>query len=641
MNEEYTKAKRLGEKAYKKAVVSGRYPYLPALEEFFPKTSRGEITAGIMEIPLAQVTGTKTRGRQEAFADNFMPLLDSNTEFATKWTAIFNAQQEEGIRDPVKAYEYMWKFYILEGNKRVSVLKYINAAEVMADVIRILPDKNDEKDVRIYYEFDRFFRACGIYDIIFTEEGYYQKLADILGADLDSRWDEEMIIELKTGYYVFSKVYSSKAGQYNTSVSDAFLIYITVFGFNELAADRPEEIKKKIEKLHNEFLTVSGEKSIAFVEKPYAAEDAYQSLSVLMRPKLYTRKKPFKAAFIYDGEPSQSRWIYGHELGRNQLSEYYQGIVETSAFSGRESEESFENAVREAAEDHADLIVTTSPTQMDMALRAAVAYPRIKFINCSINLSYNTVRTYYGKMHEAKFLMGVLAASVAKGHRIGYVSDYPIYGAAARINAFAIGAAMVDPDISVYLTWTSLENGSWREFMEEKGIRTISGPDLINPAQASRDYGLYQIEDDQTVKNLAMPVWDWGKYYELIVRNIMNGGWDRETNSIKNQALNYWWGMSSGVIDVITSANLCYNTYKMLDIYKKAIVTEIIHPFDGELHSQNGLVKAADAPPLTNEEIVSMDWLNDNVKGGFPALSELTEAGKRSVKYSGIPSLYT
>ena len=120
----------------------------------------------------------------------------------------------------------------------------------------------------------------------------------------------------------------------------------------------------------------------------------------------------------------------------------------------------------------------------------------------------------------------------------------------------------------------------------------------------------------------------------------MNGGWEREQNSIRGQALNYWWGMSLGVIDVITSGNLSYNTYKMLNMFKKAIINETIHPFDGELRSQSGVIKKTDDPQLTNEQIISMDWLNDNVTGSFPALSELSEAGRRVVKFSGISSIY-
>ena len=59
-----------------------------------------------------------------------MPLLDEQTEFSAKWSAVYTYQLEQGIDDPIIAYEYLNKFYVLEGNKRVSVLKYVKADSI-------------------------------------------------------------------------------------------------------------------------------------------------------------------------------------------------------------------------------------------------------------------------------------------------------------------------------------------------------------------------------------------------------------------------------------------------------------------------------------------------------------------------------
>ena len=40
-------------------------------------------------------------------------------------------------------------------------------------------------------------------------------------------------------------------------------------------------------------------------------------------------------------------------------------------------------------------------------------------------------------------------------HELGYVGDYPIFGQIAGINAFALGAQMVDPKARVLLVWSS------------------------------------------------------------------------------------------------------------------------------------------------------------------------------------------
>ena len=51
----------------------------------------------------------------------------------------------EGIREPIKAYEFMNKFYVEEGNKRVSVLKFFDAVSIPGNVTRIVPPRTEEK----------------------------------------------------------------------------------------------------------------------------------------------------------------------------------------------------------------------------------------------------------------------------------------------------------------------------------------------------------------------------------------------------------------------------------------------------------------------------------------------------------------
>ena len=83
-----------------------------------------EVPLGLVQIPSELIVGTKTAGRSSAFSKSFKPLLKENTEFAYKWMALYKAHLNEGIREPIKAYEFMNKFYVEEGNKRVSVLKF-------------------------------------------------------------------------------------------------------------------------------------------------------------------------------------------------------------------------------------------------------------------------------------------------------------------------------------------------------------------------------------------------------------------------------------------------------------------------------------------------------------------------------------
>ena len=39
-----------------------------------------------------------------------MPLLKDDSEFAFKWMNLYGIQMNEGIRDPIKVYEFMNRF---------------------------------------------------------------------------------------------------------------------------------------------------------------------------------------------------------------------------------------------------------------------------------------------------------------------------------------------------------------------------------------------------------------------------------------------------------------------------------------------------------------------------------------------------
>ncbi len=639
--DDYAKARKLGTKEQQKAISEGSNPHLPALDDLLEsRTLLKEENIGTREIPLPQVVGTVTTGRQEAFARNFMPLLAPETEFGAKWIRLMEYQTEEGIQDAVKVTEYMGKFYVLEGNKRVSVMKYLEMPTILASVTRVHPQVSDSKEYLVYEEFLKFYKCTLIYDIMFSEEGSYQKLAEAIGKDLETAWDEDTIMDLKSAFLNFTKAYKALESKVNTLTnSDAFLVYIDMFKYETLINSTPEEMKKNLNQIWPEIKIADNGNQIAFSEEPQLQKKTViPIIDNIIKKTPYNEQHPLNVLFLYNGDATVSRWINGHEKGRLELEEKFPGVVRTLACDLKATEEEFDEAVEAAAGDGVELIITTSPVQMEFALRAAVKYPHIKFLNCSVHLSHNAVRTYYGRMYEAKFLLGVLAATLSEDHRIGYVSTYPICGNIANINAFAIGAAMVDPKAKIYLTWSCIKDGYWREYIKENNLEIVSGPDLIRPTGADNAYGLFKVNEDSSITNIAFPEWKWGKYYELIVQTILNDAWNAESDEVKGKAINYWWGMTSGVIDVkLADENISYSTRKIMNAIKKIITADLCNPFDGELWSQDGIIKEAGTPRLSNEEIINMNWLADNVIGTIPAFDELTESAQMTVKANGIP----
>ena len=665
VEDDYKKAQKMAQREYKARAARGEFPYIQALDDVAPESSTmSQRYLGTFEIPTWLIVGTKTRARQNSFAANFLPLLDHGTEFSMKWENLYMAQLEEGFKDAILVYEYLHRFYVQEGNKRVSVSRFLDNPMIMAQVYRILPPQEVLDEHPVYKEFLDFYRVCPIYDLDCREQGSYRKLAKLLGKSIGpdaEPWPEDLVESLRSAYWHFTQVAEEMQGELSEMPrGDAFLVYLRIYTKDALDVTAMEDLNKRLQSIRKELLTANNEDSVALLESASDAVNAGdirtkageimakpRSLVSRVIPKLaYSKDNPLKAAFIYDRKPELSDWIMNHERGRERMEKAYNGFVKTKVFTGagpatgdpqaREVSSSMSEAIDAAAEWGADVIFTVSPTQMDDALRGAIKYKDIKFLNCSINLAAQAVRTYYAKQYEAKFLAGIVAASCAENHKIGYCSDYPIYGTIAAINAFAIGAAMVDPEAKIYLEWLSKQDEDWWKAMEEKGIRVISAVSSTHPIDGSKAYGVFKIQDDGTIRNLAAPIWKWGKFYEIIIRTIFNGTYNAKIVNRKNQATNYWWGMQSGVIGLETDENLSHYTEQLVNVLGKDIATSAFSPFDGELRSQTGLVRKENDPQLTSKDIITMDWLNENVIGEIPDVDELNDEAKATVSVSGV-----
>ena len=307
MQTDYENAKREGDRAYRRAIREGNYPYLPALNAMVPDIDRyAEKKLGVKEIPLEMIAGTRTVGRQNAFACNFMPLIDWGTEFSTKWAALCDSASEDGIREPIKVYEFMNKFYVEEGNKRVSVSKHIGYYSIPGDVIRILPPKTDDPSSRIYYEYIDFYNVTGIFGITFSREKSYKKLAEYFGCDLTDVWPEQTVETLRAAFNEFTKFYKSKGGdKLPITTGDAFLIYLGVFDCGGLLEDSGNAIANKIQRIWKEFVPITNKDAIELVRNPEEVEKTDRLLSILKKNSAFAGRQ-VRAAFLFESNEEDS-----------------------------------------------------------------------------------------------------------------------------------------------------------------------------------------------------------------------------------------------------------------------------------------------------------------------------------------------
>lgn len=615
---DYDKAYKLGKKEYQQQLANGQKPTLQVLDDILPsRGSYSEVPLGLVQIPLEQIVGTKTNGRSNAFASNFMPILEPNSEFAEKWSSLSTSHVEEGIRDPIKAYEYMNQFYVEEGNKRVSVLKYFDAVSVPGIVTRYIPKQTHEKESKIYYEFLDFYERTKINYIWFSKEGSFIKLQELVGKKDKEVWSEEECIDFRSIFSRFKSEYEKKAIDDSITTGDAFLTFIEVHGYKNICEMSFLDLKATIERTWEEFGLLGEEEDIELKLAPTEKKTLLGKLHSLSMSKL-------KIAFLYEKTPTSSAWTYGHELGRLHLEQTFPEEVETLYYANV-TKDNVDFYLNEALREKCNIIFTTTPTFAQASVKVAIDHPHVRVLNCSVNTSHRYIRTYYIRMHEAKFLMGAIAGAMAENDKISYIADYPLYGTIAHINAFALGAKMINPRAKIYLDWNCIKDNDVTENVKKIGPSCISTRDMLIPDEESRYFGIYYMDDGKP-RNLAMPLLHWGKFYEKLIRAIMDGSWDYDNNTTSNKAINYWWGMSAGVIDMICSRNLPIGTKRLIELLKTTIMNGEFNLFTGALYSQTGIVQSDPNRTLTPEEIIDMDWLAENVIGHIPTKEELLES---------------
>ena len=632
--DEYYQAQRLGQKEYRELVMAGKNPHPAVLDEILPEISTETVVdVGLVEIPAERIIGVKSAGRITAFTASFRPLLDVKSEFSSKWMNLCKAHLgDAGITDPILCYEYLGNFYVQEGNKRVSVLRHFGSPRIPGNVKRILPKASDEPRIRAYSEFIEFYKASRLYILQFRRPGDYARLLGFVGKKQGEVWTQEERRTFNAYYHYFLDAFHArKADASDILPEEAFLLWLKVYSYPLLGRMTAAQLKKSVAALWED-MVASSRKEEAVKVQTKAEDDGKNSLV----SRIVSVLDQLDVAFVHQLNPGNSAWVLGHEEGREHIEQLFGDRIKVRTYYDANTPELAEERIEQAVADGAQVVFTTAPLLSKATLKAAVKYPKVRFLNCSVDQPYSSLRTYYGRIYEAKFITGAIAGAMANDDRIGYIASYPIFGVPASINAFALGAQFTNPRAQVELRWSCVEGTPQADFFAD-GIRVVSNRDTPTQSKMFLDfcsYGTYLMDDRGGLISLGSPIWVWGKFYEFVVRSILAGGWKREKGV--STALNYWLGMDSGVIGLSLSDKIPEGIRQMANLLKKSITDGTQDPFFRRIVAQDGTVKNDGSRPLSPEELLRMDWLCDNVIGSIPPFEEILPISQNMVRELGL-----
>jgi len=629
---EFSTALRQGQKEYKELLAAGKRTNPLVLDEILPDiVTETVVDLGLTDIPAERIVGVKSAGRISAFTPSFRPLLDQKSEFGTKWINLCAAHLgDTGITDPIECFEYLGNFYVQEGNKRVSVLRYFDAPLIAGNVKRILPKKTNDPRIHAYYEFVDFYKVTKLYTVQFRRPGDYARLLRYLGKKATDVWTDAERRTFNSYFHYFVDAFSPLKLE-DVLPEEALLLWLKLYPYQDLGRLSASELKKSVAALWEDMVTTAKKEDTLKVQTKVEEEGKGSIVS-----RIISVLDTLDVAFVHQMSPSDSAWVLGHDEGRQHIEKVFGDKIKVRSYFGANTPELAEQLIEQAVEDGAQVVFTTAPPLSRATLKAAVKYPKVRFLNCSVDQPYSSIRTYYGRIFEAKFITGAIAGAMAAGDRIGYIASYPIFGVPASINAFALGALMTNPRAQIELRWSCVSGTPQADFFAD-GIRVISNRNAPTQAKMYLDfcnYGTYLMDDRGNLIPLASPLWVWGEFYETVIRAILSGGMKKEKGDAK--ALNYWLGMDSGVISVNLSDKLPEGVRQMAQLLHKALEHGYVDPFRRKITAQDGSLKNDGTKTFSPEELLHMDWLCDNVIGEIPAFEDILPISQNMVRELGI-----
>ncbi len=613
---EYERALRQGKKEYAARVSRGERGNLLVLDEIAEQNRvMAYVKRPAMEIPLIDVAGTYTSGRAYSFAANFMPLSPEGSEFAGKWQSLCAAHLSEGLRDPIQVYEYLWKYYVVEGNKRVSVLKHFDALTVRAEITRMIPQQNPNDPITaLYYAFLQYDKKGLFKGLKLDSEEKYRKMTE-----LEARLVPEDRRENQAFYnslYIQFVMAVTKAGL-PYPVGDVIMEYLRLYGIPKdiVLSEMTQQVTALAPQLA---LIVKPQEPTLLLE---SKEEQPQSFV----QRLFSPKRTANIIFAYDENQRGTRWVGAHEKGRLAMEKEMGDKVRTLALHGLTPGNCYEMLTENCRDVH--LVLVTSGYLMNAALRFQLEHPDIMVMVYSRVRQDARLATYYGRYYEASFLAGLTAGYATQNDKVAYVTPNTEKRYTPDINAFGLGVKTVNPNARVLLMQRGVSPFDPQTCKKGLAQAAALGADVaMSPLYEGLELpgvpsdvfsAVLRIgENGEPRQFISAPAWDWGRYYAEIVRAFLNGSLDMLETLDKSEkgVAGLWWGIGSGVLKFRMADFVSPAADNLVRYLRSSIALGRFNPFHGPVYDQENTLRIPENSDPKPYDILNMEWIADFIR---------------------------
>lgn len=336
--------------------------------------------------------------------------------------------------------------------------------------------------------------------------------------------------------------------------------------------------------------------------------------------------KTLNVGFVYVGPRDDYGYNQAHSEGARELAKL-PGVKVLEEEKVPETNDVVQTMESMINLDGATVLFPTSFGYFDPhVIKAAGKHPKEVFFHCGglydASKHPKNVGTYFGYIDEAEYLNGIVAAHATKSKKLGFIAAKPIPQVLRNINAFALGARSVSPDITTTVVFT----GDWSLPVKEaeaanglidQGVDVLTAhvdsPKVV--VQTAEKRGVYSVGYHTSQASLAPKgyltgaEWNWGKVYTSYVQALQAGKpWDHLVRG----------GMKSGFVKSSPyGAAVTTEAKTAAESVRAAMLAGDFVIFKGGLKDNKGkvVIPAGSDAKQTDPSLESMSYLVEGVVG--------------------------
>lgn len=342
------------------------------------------------------------------------------------------------------------------------------------------------------------------------------------------------------------------------------------------------------------------------------------ALCLLLLSPIVTNAAPIKAAFVLVGPANYVGWSYSHDQGRQYLEDQFGAQIKTEFVEFVPEGRAARKVLQELAEKN-DIVFATSIGYMIPTESIARQNPKVMFEHATGTRQGKNLTNYATRAFQPRYLSGLIAGSMTKTGKIGYVAAHPIPEVIRGINAFTLGVREVNPQAEVEVVWTK----SW--YSPEKDVKLSTqliegGVDVLtHHTDSSSVAELAEKKDVQVIgyhsdmssfapnSHLASVVHNWGPYYAQRIQAMIDGTWKAGSD---------WTGMAESTSKLVSLNHKIPDDVRALIANKQAeLMAGTLKVFQGPIKNYRGRVRVKDGKVLSDDKLLRMNWYVEGVKG--------------------------